>query len=695
MAEIPREIERLHRQGWGIHWTKGKVPTRKNWANGKRQGLSELKDQYKPGLNPGVRLGRASIVGDYYLAVLDLDVKDPAKEKEAINTVLTKYPQLKEAPYLMTGRGGGSRHFYIRTKEPVSGGGQIKAKGEGWDLQLLSDGRQALIVGAVHPVTGKTYEWGKPVNGSGDDIPVLDFKSDATPLASPKTRSQLEIEDVDDVSKLPLNKSQLAMLTDGVGADDRSVDIYWLTVDLLAAGVAEPTILGLFTDPGLYLGQVSYDHAKTQDRQTAARWFYKYVLNNARQEARARDVFDDDNNFVITSEMLDKKTKKLKTSYGVIKAVLSQIGDPLLKRDGFAYRDIWQVNTPWGVKKGAYRNDDDLLIIKSWFCEKFKVEPNLNTLHEAISCIALDHQYNPLKDYLLGLKWDGVERVENALITYHHAKGRRGYLKAVSARFMQACVQRVFEPGCKFDHMLVLEGEQGVGKSTFGRILAGSDYFLDNLPSLSDKDAALYLQGTWICEIAELASMRRSDVESTKAFVARSTDKFRPPYGRTRVDFPRVTVFLGTTNSDDYLTDRTGNRRFWPVLVGQCDFKRLEADRDQLWAEAVFNYFFDKKPLWLEGEAKEQALLEQENRLADDESVLMGEEFSEWLENQVKEKREIENLKLNDLFNGTGPFRTYTRSQFFLKKAGSVLTRAGYTKKHTMYGKVWVAKSSR
>jgi hypothetical protein len=164
------------------------------------------------------------------------------------------------------------------------------------------------------------------------------------------------------------------------------------------------------------------------------------------------------------------------------------------------------------------------------------------------------------------------------------------YLSAVGKKFMISAVARALTPGCKVDTMLVLEGGQGAGKSSAARILAGVEYFSDNLPAMGTKDASDHVRGKWIVEVAELSAMQKSEIELTKAFISRQEEKFRPAYNRKEITYKRRCVFIGTTNQDTYLRDETGNRRFWPVRVGKINLAALQRDRDLLWAEAVYWY---------------------------------------------------------------------------------------------------------
>ena len=191
------------------------------------------------------------------------------------------------------------------------------------------------------------------------------------------------------------------------------------------------------------------------------------------------------------------------------------------------------------------------------------------------------------------------------------------YLAAVAVKFMISAVARALSPGCKVDTMLVLEGVQGAGKSSAARILAGVEYFSDNLPSMGTKDASDHVRGKWIIEVGELSAMHKSEIELTKAFISRQEEKFRPAYQRKEITYKRRCVFIGTTNQDAYLRDETGNRRFWPVGVGTIDLAALKRDRDLLWAEALYHYLKGEKWYLTEDEGKLAAEV-QKDRVSED-----------------------------------------------------------------------------
>ena len=196
---------------------------------------------------------------------------------------------------------------------------------------------------------------------------------------------------------------------------------------------------------------------------------------------------------------------------------------------------------------------------------------------------------HPVRDYLTALVWDGISRLDSWLITYLDAEDTP-LIRAIGSRWMISAVARIMQPGAKVDHMLILEGPQGGKKSSALKTLAGAEWFTDELAEIGSKDAAQQMRGIWIIEIAELDAISRAEVSRIKAFLTRTTDRYRPPYERYVVEVPRQCVFAGSVNPETYLRDETGNRRFWPVRCGSIDIDALRHDRDQLWAEAVARY---------------------------------------------------------------------------------------------------------
>jgi virulence-associated protein E len=226
----------------------------------------------------------------------------------------------------------------------------------------------------------------------------------------------------------------------------------------------------------------------------------------------------------------------------------------------------------------------------AWFMVTVGFEPATMHVDQAVVAIAERTVFHPVRDYLSDLKWDGSGRLDTMLVDYFGAADSP-YTRAVGAKWMVSAVARVMRPGCKADHMLVLESPlQGIGKSTALRILASDPWFSDTGIIIGDKDSYQALRRKWIFEFAELSSIKGRDVERVKTFLSSCADTYRPSYGRRTRDFPRQTVFAGSTNETHYLTDPTGARRFWPVRCKSIDLEGLRRDRDQLWAEARVRY---------------------------------------------------------------------------------------------------------
>src|SRR5262245_34028023 len=199
----------------------------------------------------------------------------------------------------------------------------------------------------------------------------------------------------------------------------------------------------------------------------------------------------------------------------------------------------------------------------------------------------MENTFDPVLDYLGSLEWDGLSRVDDWLVRYCGAQDTP-FNRAVGRKVLIAAVRRVKEPGCKFDYILVLEGDQGVGKSTALKILAREENFSDaEILGVDKREQQEAVQGVWIYEVAELDGLSKSEVTRVKVFLSKTVDSARPAYGRARVDRNRRCIFVATTNESTYLRDTTGNRRFWIVPVGKIDLVGLARDRDQLWAEAV------------------------------------------------------------------------------------------------------------
>jgi predicted P-loop ATPase len=233
--------------------------------------------------------------------------------------------------------------------------------------------------------------------------------------------------------------------------------------------------------------------------------------------------------------------------------------------------------------------DADVSQVQEWLQSMGLPKIGREIVHQAISLRAQERAFHPVRDYLGGLKWDCKPRLGAWIPTYLGAE-MTPYTRAIGRMFLLAAIARIYEPGCKADYVLVLEGQQGAGKSQACKKL-GEPWFSDSLPDVSREQAASqHLRGRWFIEISELSALTRAEAEALKSFISRPVERYRAPYDRGEVIEPRQCVFIGTTNRETYLGDDTGGRRFWPAKVGRIDLDALTADRDQLFAEAVVAY---------------------------------------------------------------------------------------------------------
>jgi hypothetical protein len=250
----------------------------------------------------------------------------------------------------------------------------------------------------------------------------------------------------------------------------------------------------------------------------------------------------------------------------------------------------------------ALRDPQDILTATLHFQANGFPKANKNLTWDALTAVAHEHSYHPVRDHLDRLRWDGTERVGSLFLQYFNAElpaddrqeerdRHTAYLEHISVGFMVGAVARVMAPGCKVDHVPVLVGRERLLKSTAIRALChDGDWFSDDIsPNLIERDTKESLAGKWIIELAEIPHIRR-ETERVKAFFSRCVDRYRSAYGKANQDHPRQCVFIGTSNDLEFV-DVTGNRRFWPFRVaGPIDVDAITTDRDQLWAEAMALY---------------------------------------------------------------------------------------------------------
>lgn len=309
---------------------------------------------------------------------------------------------------------------------------------------------------------------------------------------------------------------------------------------------------------------------------------------------------------------------------------------------------------PWKQVKPGF-NDSDVANAKLYFERVYGIWSPTKFKDALLAVVAAERIYHPIKNYFAGLTWDGVPRLDSLLIDYCGAEDTP-YTRAVTRKTLCAAVARVYEPGRKFDSILVLSGPQGIGKSTFFARLGGA-WYSDSLAisDMKDKTAAEKLQGYWILELGELAGIKKVDVETVKSFVTRVDDKYRQAYGMVVESHPRSCIIVGTTNSESgFLRDITGNRRFWPVQVSEhgslhpWDLEEI----DQVWAEAIQAYK-DGESLFLSGEVAQMAYAKQQEAMESDDREGLVQDY---LDRLLPENWDNMDLYQRRTFLGGGEF---------------------------------------
>lgn len=294
-------------------------------------------------------------------------------------------------------------------------------------------------------------------------------------------------------------------------------------------------------------------------------------------------------------------------------------GDPLLKGrfalNQFAGRGEVLAALPWNTsgKRRLWSDTDNNGLY--WYLERYWGITSRGNIDSALDIHASSHAFNEVQEYINGLQWDGTPRLDTMFIDFLGAADTE-YNRAVCRKSFTAAIARAMTPGCKFDNMLILAGPQGIGKSTLlDKMSLG--WFNDSIRTFEGKEASELLQGVWLIEIAELDAFRKTDIARIKQFLSLRADRYRAAYGRHVRETPRCCVFFGTCNEVEFLQDTTGNRRFWPVDVGEIPYsktvwKDLTDDYiRQVWAEAKTRWQAGES-LYLSGTVEAEAKVKQE-----------------------------------------------------------------------------------
>lgn len=322
-------------------------------------------------------------------------------------------------------------------------------------------------------------------------------------------------------------------------------------------------------------------------------------------------------------------TKSGKLLCNIANIILILENDPALAghivHDLFTGMDSAKDGLPWNKNANQWTDTDDANL-RVWLEKHYDITGK-EKIADALTAVLTRHSYHPIRDYLNGLTWDGVPRLDRIIIDYMGAEDSE-LNRAMSRKHFVAAVARVFNPGCKYDYCLIMSGAEGIGKSTLLRVMGGR-WFNDSITTLEGKEGMEQLRRAWVVELGELSSIKRSDVEQVKAHLSKQVDIYRAAYARRVLEHPRQCVFCGTTNEALFLKGDTGNRRFWviPVVAELRKYKdwseAIRRDRDQLWAEAV-HYYKLGEPLYLSEELEAQAKQRQQDFNDDNDDPIVA-----------------------------------------------------------------------
>jgi hypothetical protein len=580
---IPLHSHDSHRNGKPL----GKTPKSRGWRTASPMSLSELREHIATGGNVGVRLRAEDLV-------IDVDPRNGGNE--SFKKLVARFPLPDDVPTVVTGTNG--THFYLHKPAELEVVGGL-AEYPGIDFKKF--GGYVVAAGSIHPDTKGPYYWDQLADSN--DLTLTPMAPEALLAAltkRPKAPSQEAVE---------CKPEQLEEFLEALDPSDYSDYLTWLRIGMAAHHATGGSDEGMEVfvawserDP-IYAGRGDETRAKwptfsVREGEQVTIGTILYHLNQVGRgdlvdkfwRSPAEEDFADDPDIShlgtapIPVRFMENRGRIEPNYRNTQRAVEFGRFEPGF--DVLAQMPVLRAkHLPWKVDVGREINDDLLRIVREWIMEQFGFEPSRENVSEVLRAQATKNPFNPVVEYLDGLVWDGVHRIDGLFSAYFGAADGP-YERAVGRKFMLAAVRRARVPGTKFDTVPIIEGKQGAGKTSALRILGGAWHSDAELGRVDGKDAAGVLHGVWIMELGELTAMNKAEVDSLKAFVSRCEDRYRPAYGSAVKTFARRCVFVGTTNSSQYLRDLTGNRRYLPVEAGQIDQEALRRDRDQLWAEA-------------------------------------------------------------------------------------------------------------
>lgn len=565
---------RYANMGWGVIPCSGKVPISKHGSSEATNDLATISAVWRqhPSANIAVATGYS-----WPFWVLDLDVSEGTNGIEAFEDARNGRT-MPDTLQQVTGRGG--THYFF--KYPTDGR-RVKnsASKVAPGVDVRGDGGYVVVAPSIHPTTKMEYIW--------DGMAEVEQQ----PVAeAPEWLLALVCERQGD--------REPVMVPEVLQEGKRNVSLFRVACAWRNTGMSRDTILaGLLSENNRHENRLP-----TNEIQKIAESACRYEPKQLTPQVMRKEIASMDNSSsdasvpIVSGPNPEWSSEMIANNTGVGKNILYNADLALSAspafHGAFAFNEFTGeavvVRDILGIKAGSALGDNEAMVITSWMQKNYPLDIREDTVAKALELVSRRNSSHPVRNYLRGLEWDGEERVDMWLSMFLGVE-QSDYSSAVGRRWLISAVARVMEPGCKADCCLMLQGKQGIGKSTALRILAGNGaWYSDSRLDFKSKDAYGNIHGVWIYEIGEYDAISKAETGDVKRFISAQVDKFRPPFARKDSKFPRQCVFAASTNRDEIFHDDTGNRRFWPVVCGKIYFSDLAKHVDQIWAEAVKLY---------------------------------------------------------------------------------------------------------
>lgn len=696
-------IELYHQNGWVLTPLNDKRPFVNGWQNAK---WSE-----KLNITPFENVKSAGWVIDKKFVVIDVDNHKDKSGTESLKKMSEHYgfDFLRNAAVKVCTANGGY-HLYYKLPPRTESAPEFTIPNKLPQFQSIEfkhTGRQVVIPGSVldngksyrfHPLSSKDFTEIKllPEALSADLIKNSPARQVSKLTAKAAAADKAALDAPVDIERFTewLDRYQL------IGEGDRNNEFYKLACEAKDLGLSRKITLGLLVGfnqqkvhPRLEQGEVKHcvnSAFRYSKNEAPVRSLAAAFANDAEIPAEEKILTEDEAKKQFT-EVIAWQDSLVRGAKGEVSRTKFATKNTEIFLDNlpnfrsklavnlFSMDTIWRRPATWHKatiltgEVDRVLDDDDLIRIREALNAE-GYDPAPSHILEAARAVSLRNEYHPVKEYLDGLpKWDGQERLKHFFPVFCGAEGG-AYSEQIGVKLFVAIVARIYTPGCKFDYLPIIIGDQGIGKSTMLEAIAiKPQWYTDNLGAIDNKDVILRMRSKLIVENAELTMFDKSDPNTVKAFLSRRVDRDRLPYDRLPRDLPRQCVIVATTNKDRFLQDETGNRRMWPIEVTKIDLPNIKKCLPLLYAEAIARFKAGEQ-LYLDNEeASKAALQHQSDRYNTDD---WEEEVMRHLDTEGCDRTTIAKI-WNDCFH-LGMNSLGFREQ---KRIGSILRRLGWKRK--------------